>query len=183
VIRGYFDDAKEHYKNAISLAQETAKAWSESEKAHVEMIQNSGEQIRRWGMNLKNTWSKRAQGWQAELEQLIHKIKEEERNQKRALLLHRAVDAKARREAVLDQGRLADQEEMNEIGETYDAMARKLEVIENHLKKAAEACNRYDDIAVSSFEQKVAILEERITALDPYLQWPFQRRSATREKK
>ncbi len=158
-VQRLLTEAEDCYQEAILLAQQTARAWEKSERAHLELMEISGQKLRRWGQLLKTTWQERAEAWEKERSSMFEFL---QREQKIREIQQRISETTAEKKKVLDLQLSADQEKGSEIGATYDSIARKLEVVNNHLKKILEAYQKGDHGEVNTIEGKIKILNERI---------------------
>lgn len=141
----------QHYHNAIRIAEEAVQIWSETEMFYTRLRDAVGGKIRRLGMRIKPRLKQSVRDWEAKLNQIELELE----------LLSKKKELKKNIEEAVECRRLADQEERNEIGETWDAIARRLKVIQNHLGKVQEAYGQGDEATVKNFEQKIFALEAR----------------------
>lgn len=77
--------------------------------------------------------------------------------------------AEEKRMKALEQERIEDQKERNEIGATWDSIARKFEAIQRQSQRSEEAYIRGDAVMAQEFEKKISILETRIQEEEQHL--------------
>gem|GEM_PF-5847193 len=180
-IKGLLIQAEYYYQDAVESALKTARAWEKSEQVHLELMRTSETKVRQWGQRLKITWEERANDWAKEWKQLIQEVeknkkileekKEAKRQQKIIALQQRINEAQAKKEEALQQGILADQEERNEIGNTWSVISKKYQGIIRHLSKAKTEYEQHHDSLALESEKKALLFHQSLNELQLHVQF------------
>ncbi len=158
--------AEDYYQDAISSAKKAAAAWEQYERVYLELIQISGQKLRRWGQSLKLTWQERAKAWEKERSRIFELL---EREQKIKEIQQSINEVVARKKELLDLQNSADQEARNEIGSVCRLIAGKSEILKTHYENAIKAYSNGEIEQAQVSEGKAAKIKSTIDSLNAHL--------------
>ncbi|MEI6417047.1 MAG: S8 family serine peptidase, partial [Verrucomicrobiota bacterium] len=157
--QGRFPEAIQHYHRAIAVADQAVQIWSETEIFYIKLRDAVGGKVRRLGSKIKERLKKNVRDWQLKLDNIINIER----------IRQKITWVNEQRMQALTQERSVDQEERNEIGETWNSIARKYEAMQRQLTSAGEAYLQGNDVAAREFEIKSVVLGDRINAESEHL--------------
>lgn len=170
-------EAIQNYESAITIADKAIQLWSETEIFYTKLRDVVGGKVRRFGIRIKEGLKQNARNWQLKLNGISLERKEDcDRILRKLNPLH------TERAAVLEQARLVEEVEQNEVGTTCRAIAGNLAAMMHHLTSARDAYAQYHQRQGRESEIIADEIKQEVDRLKPHLETRLQLWEAWRER-
>lgn len=163
--QGRIAEAMQSYEKAITFTDKAIQMWHETEVFYTRLRDVVGGTVRRFGIRIKEGLKQNVREWQLKLDGISL-----ERQNNLNCIEQKLNPLQAEREAVLEQARVVEEVEQNEVGTTCRVIAGNLAAMMFHLQAAQNSYNQYHLVQGRESETIAHEIKQEVDRLKPHLE-------------